>query len=142
MVDTSSKTTSAFTVKIGGFEMNIPSDPYPDEYNEDHGLGQPNPTRITWSKNYEIATHKIPDPAWKTMQTSKKTLWTLDLDFIILDKDYLDEIKSIVNSNSPQYIETYFNSMYMYIQSFSATADAGYVDSRWNCSMKFIEVND
>lgn len=142
MVDTSQHSTSAFTVQIGNFVMNIPSDPYPSEDNETSGLGQPNPTRISWSKNYEVATHKIPSPAWKTMQTSRKTLWNLDLDFIILEKSNMENIQSIVDANTPQYIRTFFKSAWMYIQSFTATADAGYEDARWNCSMKLIEVND
>lgn len=142
MVDTAQRSTPAYTVKIGEFEMNIPSGPYPNEYNEDSGLGQPNPTRISWSKTYDVAIHKIPSPAWKTMQTSRKTLWNLDIDFTILDKDNMEEIISIVNQNEPVYVRTYFQSLWMYIQSFSANAEAGYVDSRWLCTIKLIEVND
>lgn len=142
MVDTSSRTTSAYTVQIGNFVMNIPSGPYPDEDHEETGLGQPNPTRISWSKNYEIATHKIPSPAWKTMQSSEKTLWNLDLDFIVLEKQNMENIQSIVDARTPQYIRTFFKQAWMYIVSFTATCDAGYEDARWNCSMKFLEVND
>lgn len=142
MVDTSSHTTPAFPVTIGSFVMNKPSGPYPDEDNENYGLGQPNPTRISWSKNYEVATHKIPNPAWKTMQTSKQTLWNLDIDFTILETIRMQEIKQIIDKNEPVYVRTAFTSMWMYIQSFTANAEAGFDDARWTCSIKLIQVND
>lgn len=142
MVDTSQRSTPAFPVKIGNFEMNIPSGPYPPAYSEYNGLGQPNPTRISWSKQYDVAVHKIPSPAWKTMQTSRKTLWNLDIDFTILQEEHMDQIISIVDQNEPVYVRTYFQSLWMYIQSFTANAEAGFVDSRWVCTIKLIEVND
>ena len=76
------------------------------------------------------------------MQTSRKTLWSLDIDFTILEKDNMNEIIFIVDQNEPVYVRTYFQDMWMYIQSFSANAEAGYVDSRWLCTIKLIEVND
>lgn len=142
MVDTTSNTTPAFTVEIGSFVMNKPSGPYPDEQHEYYGLGQPNPTRISWTKSYDVATHKIPNPAWKTMQTSRQTLWNLDIDFTVLELERIDELKYIINKNEPVYVRTAFASMWMYIQSFTANAEAGFSDSHWTCSLKLIEVND
>jgi hypothetical protein len=138
-------TTGAFTVEIGDFVMNTPSyKNYPDEDAEfyGHGLGQPNPTRISWSKNNEIATHKIPDPKWKTMRTSKETLWTLDIEFTVLEKKYMEKVQTLVDDVGPHFVKTFFKQMYMYVNSLNATADAGYSDSRWHCSMKLTEIND
>jgi len=139
---TPNSTTSAFTVEIGDFVMNKVAGVYPDENNEHLGMGQPNPTSISWSKNNEIATHKIPNPKWKTMRTSKETLWTLDISFTVLDKKYMEQVQTLVDDVGPHYVRTYFKSMYMYVNSLNATADAGYSDSRWHCSLKLTEIND
>lgn len=135
-------TTSAHTVKIGDLEMNKLSGVYPDEDSERFGLGQPNPTRITWSKSNEIAIHKIPYPKWKSMRTSKESLWTLDIEFVVLTKKNMETVRELVNDVGPHDVSTYFLKMKMYIQSFNATADAGFTDSRWVCSMKLVEVSD
>lgn len=145
MVDTTSSSTSAYTVKIGELTMNVPSyGEYPNEQDEMNGtgFGQPNPTRISWSKSNEIAKHKIPNPAWKTMKSSKQTLWNLDIDFVVLEKNNMELIQQLVDDCGPHLVDTFFKKMYMYIENLSASADAGFPDSRWNCSMKLIEVND
>ena len=87
---------SAFTVSIGDFEMNMRADPI----NSDGSVpkGRPNPTRITWTKSNEIKIHQIPWPEYKTIRTSKRTLWKLDLDFIILTNADCQEIADMVDN--------------------------------------------
>jgi hypothetical protein len=140
----SKSNTSAFTVQIGDLIMNVVSKPYPDE-NAEHngsGMGQPNPTRITWTKENIVKTHEIPHPAHKTMRCATRTLWKLDLDFNVLEQTYLTKIEKLVNNVGPYFVRTYFKSMEMYILSFSATCDAGSYDAYHKCSLKLLERND
>ena len=104
--------------------------------------GQPNPKRITWSKENIIKTHEIPWPSHKTCRTSKKTLWKCDMEFVVVTNERVQQIQKLVDNVGPYYFRTPFKSMYMYIESFSATGEEGRNDYYFNCSMKLKERND
>jgi len=104
--------------------------------------GQPNPKRITWSKENIIKTHEIPWPAHKTCRTSKKTLWKCDMEFVVVTNERVQQIQKLVDNVGPYYFRTPFKSMYMYIESFSATGEEGRNDYYFNCSMKLKERDD
>lgn len=131
---------SAFTVSIGDFEMNMRADPI----NSDGSVpkGRPNPTRITWTKSNEIKIHSIPWPEYKTIRTSKRTLWKLDIDFIILTNSDCQEIADMVDNVGPYMVKTAFKSMLMYIESFTTNAEEALDDYHQSCQMKLVEMND
>jgi hypothetical protein len=134
-------TTPAFTVKIGSFSFNEIADQIDSEGRFPNG--QPNPTQITWTKENTIKVHEIPYPAHKTSRTSKRTLWKLDLQFVVLTKEnLLDKLIPLIDQVGPYFVETAFKSCNMYIQNFTTTADESHDDYRQVCSMKLIEQND
>lgn len=133
--------TSAFTVKIGNLSFNEIAGSSDAEGR--FTSGQPNPTQITWTRENSIKIHEIPYPAHKTSRTSQRTLWKLDLQFVVLTKsNLLDKLLPLVEQVGPHYVTTAFKSCNMYIQNFSATADESHDDYRQVCSMKLIECND
>ena len=131
---------SEYAVSIGNYSMAITVDPIDADGNVPKG--RPNPTRITWTKENIIKVHDIPWPEHKTCRTSSKTLWNLDVEFIVLTKSDLDEVRQLVDEVGPHTIRTAFLTLPMYIKSFSATSEAGYNDYRHTISMKLVEVND
>ena len=133
-------TASAYPVSIGDYSMAITVEPIDSDGNVTRG--RPNPTRITWTKENIIKVHDIPWPEHKTCRTSSKTLWNLDVEFIVLTKSDLDEVRQLVDEVGPHTIRTAFLTLPMYIKSFSATSEAGYNDYRHTISMKLVEVND
>lgn len=129
-----------FTVKIGDYTFNEPL----GETQEDGSVpnGQPNPTRITWSKENSIKTHEIPWPAYKTCRTSKLTLWKCDMDFVIVTATRMQQMQKKVDEVGPYQVETAFKSIPMYIESFTAISEEGNDDYRFQCSIKLKEEND
>ena len=135
-----SGTTSAFTVQVGTYFFNTIAAAIDSQGNVPYG--RPNPTRITWTKENIIKTHEIPYPAHKTSRTAKRTLWKLDLEFVVLTKDDITELQSLVDEAGPYDVKTAFKSIQMYIESFNATAEEGKNDYRYTCTMKLKECND
>lgn len=135
-------TTSAFTVEIGNYSLNIIN---PEPGIDDEGRfigGRPNPTRITWTKENSIKVHEIPSPKFKTSRTAKQTLWNLDLEFVILTNNDLKEIITKIDQVGPFLIRTAAKSMMMYIKSATITSEAAFNDYRQVCSLKLVEMND
>ena len=130
----------AFTVQIENFAFNEKLDPIDEDGNVPKG--QPNPTRITWSKEHSIKTHEIPWPEHKTCRTSKKTLWKCEIDFKIVTAERMQQFQKLVDNCGPYNVKTAFKSMAMYIESFSATSEESYNDYYFSCSVKLKERND
>jgi len=130
----------AFTVQIGTYSLNTVA----TAISEDGTVpsGRPNPTRLTWSKDNSVATHEIPWPAYKTCRTSKKTLWKLDMEFVVLTNTDIQEIQKLVDDCGPYDIKTAFKSISMYIESFTAISEEGLDDYHFTCTMKLKERND
>lgn len=134
--------TPAFTVEIGNYALNV-INPEPGINSEGRFIsGRPNPTRITWTKENSIKVHEIPSPAFKTSRTAKRTLWNLDLEFVILTKSDLDEINTKIEQVGPFMVRTAFKSISMYIKSATITSEAAFDDYRQVCNMKLIECFD
>ena len=130
----------AFKVEIGNYSMDDEIKPLDSDGNVISG--RPNPTRITWTKEHKIQVHEIPWPSYRTCRTSSRTLWKLDLDFVAFTKDDVDTLAMMADNCGPYMIRTAFKSMNMYIQSFTATAEAGFNDYRQTITMKLVEMYD
>ena len=64
------------------------------------------------------------------------------MDFIIVTNERVQQIQKMVEDRGPYQLRTPFKSLYMYIESFSATSEEGKDDYYFNCSMKHKERND
>jgi len=130
----------AFTIQLGSFTFN--EEIAASDESGDISSGQPNPTRISWSKENIIKTHEIPWPSHKTCRTSKMTLWKCDMDFKIVTNTRVQQIQKMIDNVGPYYLRTPFKSAYMYIESFTANSEEGKNDHYFTCSMKLKERND
>ncbi|MDD3040725.1 hypothetical protein [Bacteroides sp.] len=130
----------AFTIQLGSFAFN--EEIAASDESGDISSGQPNPTRISWSKENIIKTHEIPWPSHKTCRTSKMTLWKCDMDFKIVTNTRVQQIQKMIDDVGPYYLRTPFKSAYMYIESFTANSEEGKNDHYFVCSMKLKERND
>ena len=130
----------AYTIQLGSFVFNEVMGPAEEDGSIPYG--QPNPRRISWSKENIIKTHDIPWPSHKTCRTSKRTLWKCDMEFIVVTNERVQQIQKMVNDGGPYDLRTPFKSISVYIESFSASSEEGKDDYYFNCSMKLKERND
>lgn len=104
---------------------------------------QPNPKKVTWSCTNDVVVHKIPYPAWRTMRTSKKSLYTLNMEFKTLRlSDMFEKIKTMCENVGPIYVKTYTKQEWMYVTDFSFTQSEGNDDVNIDWSINFQQVND
>lgn len=129
--------TGAVPVEIGDVKLGE------DRFEHQHGT-QPNPVKVTWSSTNEVAVHKIPYPKHKTIRSSKKSLFTLQLTFKTFRIEIFRKVLALCKMCGPHWVKTATepSPLWMYITDYSfeesEAKDDDYVE--WNLTL--IEVND
>jgi hypothetical protein len=137
---TGGKEKGSFDVYIGDYHMNILQSPDSDD--GPSRTGAPNPISLVWSKENSIATHKIPDPAFRTTRTSNVTLWTLNIEFHTMNKENADKIRKMIDAVGPLSVGTFLQSMMMYIEKGSASQNPGFDDEYITWNLTLLEARD
>ncbi|HOL44072.1 MAG TPA: hypothetical protein PK659_07475 [Methanothrix sp.] len=136
MADTSKNASGRwFPVKIGSCVLGENPAEVPDKT-------QPNPIKIEWSRKHNIKVHEIPYPAHKTIRTSNRTLYKLNISVKTLRKEKFDELLSVCEACGPHWVETVHKKMWMYVEDYKFEQEAGKDDYEVTWSITLQEVND
>lgn len=103
---------------------------------------QPNPTSVNWSRTNSVKVHEIPYPAWKTMRTSKRSLYKLDVTVKTVRKETALLLLIMCENVGPVWVETFLGKKWMYITDFTPSQSEGNDDENIDWQLTLQEVND